>query len=538
MAMTTAPPMFLSDHDHGNHHAAPLLELNETEVLLGHAPDPLSYWSHDYELPKEQDINNWRFVMVLHVLGSSLAFFVLLPMGELPSPTAALPLRPLIFARKVSHFVRYEGSTHGSMGYFILLCASALVAWDALGFIGRALTFFKSAEPKTTRGFWSNVILNESRTSEPEYVSLVHEEPVEYLELEHGRATTSSGHNDDSRVSSSDSLQNEHPQWHHSNVSQGTFVNAAPTNRHRRHISMISTFSDDTLHNPIQQRSRTGSQDESSEVVPLKIRIGRILLATVERILILSGYVQLVSGLTVYSGAWGDLGWAWNRLPARRAHKMVSAEAVESGVVFLYGITNVWMERFGAASGDPFTTKEIQHISIAAMFWFAGFLGLALESSRLRSWLSARSLSAMKVDDQITPPPSYAGSFNPFPALVIGVTGAAMSAHHQTYLFQVQVHALWGFFLTAGAVLRCLTYFFLWLRPPHSILPSRPPTEALTSFALACGGLTFIMSTEQITFAAMRRGMAVVGFNGFLHHRARMSPSRDVPHKVLFDENA
>jgi hypothetical protein len=26
---------------------------------------------------------------------------------------------------------------------------------------------------------------------------------------------------------------------------------------------------------------------------------------------------------------------------------------------------------------------------------------------------------------------------NPIPALIIGITGAAMSAHHQTYVFQV-----------------------------------------------------------------------------------------------------
>ena len=60
--------------------------------------------------------------------------------------------------------------------------------------------------------------------------------------------------------------------------------------------------------------------------------------------------------------------------------------------------------------------------------------------------------------------------------------------------------------LVAFAVLRCMTYFFLWLGPPKSMLPSRPPTEALGSFFLTCGGLVFIFSTEEITFAAMRRG--------------------------------
>jgi hypothetical protein len=81
---------------------------------------------------------------------------------------------------------------------------------------------------------------------------------------------------------------------------------------------------------------------------------------------------------------------------------------------------------------------------------------------------------------------------------------------------QVQIHALWGYFLLAFSILRWLTYFFVWLGPPHSILPSRPPTEALGSFFLACGGLTFIFSTEEVTFAAMRRGR-----NGELWHFVR-----------------
>lgn len=159
------------------------------------------------------------------------------------------------------------------------------------------------------------------------------------------------------------------------------------------------------------------------------------------------------------------------------------------------------------------------------MFWFAGLLGLGLESRRLRRWLAAISTTSLNASRRnsgvVAELASY--GFNPFPALVIGVTGAVMSAHFQTYLFQVsatdtrdqctcqrqgkvQIHALWGYCLTGFAVLRCLTYFSVWLSPPRSILPSRPPSEALGSFFLSCGGLIFIMSDEEITFAAMRRG--------------------------------
>jgi len=82
-----------------------------------------------------------------------------------------------------------------------------------------------------------------------------------------------------------------------------------------------------------------------------------------------------------------------------------------------------------------------------------------------------------------------------------------MAAHHQDYVFQVEIHSLWGIILTGGSTFRSLTYFFLWLRPPvESILPSRPPTEILTAFGWAAGGIVFILSDEEVAFAAMRAG--------------------------------
>jgi glucan phosphoethanolaminetransferase (alkaline phosphatase superfamily) len=153
------------------------------------------------------------------------------------------------------------------------------------------------------------------------------------------------------------------------------------------------------------------------------------------------------------------------------------------------------------------------------MFWFAGLVGMGLESRRIREWFAFSSGALIL--------PRNIPSFNPFPALVIGVTGAAMSAHAQTYQFQVRgtgqrhqvswlrnrfetnqvdVHVLWGSALVGCALLRCLTYCLLWVSPPRSAVPSRPPTEALASFCLASGGLLFMLSTEEITFAAMRRG--------------------------------
>jgi Protein of unknown function (Ytp1) len=62
---------------------------------------------------------------------------------------------------------------------------------------------------------------------------------------------------------------------------------------------------------------------------------------------------------------------------------------------------------------------------------------MGIESKRVRGWL-ASPLGLPKAVRDPSEPPTYIPSFNPFPALVIGVTGAAMAAHAQTYLFQVR----------------------------------------------------------------------------------------------------
>ena len=83
-----------------------------------------------------------------------------------------------------------------------------------------------------------------------------------------------------------------------------------------------------------------------------------------------------------FLGSFGDLGWAWNVTPSGNFY---TAEFTESFIIFLYGATNTWMERFGANPGDPFTTKQIQHISIAvrAMLFMGKFAFLPIFFTRL-----------------------------------------------------------------------------------------------------------------------------------------------------------
>jgi hypothetical protein len=206
-----------------------------------------------------------------------------------------------------------------------------------------------------------------------------------------------------------------------------------------------------------------------------------------------------------FLGSFSEYGWSWNQAPTGQCP---SAEMVESALVFLYGITNTWMERFGANHGDPYTTKQVQHISIAVrsihlscspsgnlvsvqvMFWFSGLIGMGIESKRVRRWLASVSAMALKPSTLSREPPSYSASFNPFPALVIGVTGATMAAHAQTYLFQVR-HAIPCFVLkiisplagsntcSVGQHAPC----FLCLTMPDVFFPLARPSSVRLSFA-------------------------------------------------------
>lgn len=64
-----------------------------------------------------------------------------------------------------------------------------------------------------------------------------------------------------------------------------------------------------------------------------------------------------------YLGAFQRIGWAWNRSNDSLA---VSAEFVESFVMFLNGLVGTFTERIGK-EGTPYSMKDYEHISIALM---------------------------------------------------------------------------------------------------------------------------------------------------------------------------
>ena len=81
-----------------------------------------------------------------------------------------------------------------------------------------------------------------------------------------------------------------------------------------------------------------------------------------------------------FVGCWADLGWAWNKKPSASVvgswkAKVPSGEFVESFVIFLYGITNVFLEHL-SSWGGAWSATDLEHVSISVMFFGGGLVRL------------------------------------------------------------------------------------------------------------------------------------------------------------------
>ena len=203
-----------------------------------------------------------------------------------------------------------------------------------------------------------------------------------------------------------------------------------------------------------------------------------------------------------YIGCWADLGWAWNKKPPASVvgwkAKVPSGEATESFVIFLYGVTNVFLEHLSNA-GQAWSSTDIEHASISVLFFGGGLAGMLFESTCIRGWLNSTVLEAsahQTSDEAWQPPKSQRLSLNPMPALVILLLGMLMGSHHQDSMTSTMVHKQWGNMMVGFALARGMTYVLLYLKPPTSYLPARPPTEIIAAFCLISGGLIFMLSVS------------------------------------------
>ncbi|KKA27198.1 hypothetical protein TD95_002099 [Thielaviopsis punctulata] len=214
-----------------------------------------------------------------------------------------------------------------------------------------------------------------------------------------------------------------------------------------------------------------------------------------------------------WSGSFGDFGWAWNIRPRRAGQGWrPTAEFTESFLIFVYGITNVFLEHLGSQDG-VWTHQDLEHLSITILFIGGGACGMLIESSVVRELLNTTVDESISVSEglmvdrergEIEKPGQYSFSMNPIPAVVILLLGIMMSSHEQPSMISTMVHKQWGDLLAAASFSRALTYIILWLRPPTSVYPSRPPTELLTSFGLIAGGLIFMASASDTVDAIIR----------------------------------
>ena len=246
-----------------------------------------------------------------------------------------------------------------------------------------------------------------------------------------------------------------------------------------------------------------------------------------------------------WMGAFAEFGWAWNVKPSSTSpychvrsasdpvavkqpktwiEKMPSAEFVESFVIWLYGASNIFLEHLNAW-GQEWTFEDFEHISITVMFFGGGMLGMLVESSTFTNLFNAglaasfpdvpqhrvvflKGLSAeAHRDEGWQRPKTHKTSLNPIPALVILLLGRMMSGHFQTSMVSTMMHAQWGSLFVGFAIARNLTYVLLYLCPPTSFFPSRPPTELVASFCLISGGLIFMGSATDTVAAIEGNGL-------------------------------
>ena len=232
-------------------------------------------------------------------------------------------------------------------------------------------------------------------------------------------------------------------------------------------------------------------------------------------------------------GCFAEMGWAWNVKPpvglisARKA-RIPSAEFVESFVIFLYGASNMWLEHL-AAWGQPWSAQDFEHVSISIMFFGGGLCGMLVESTKIREFLNITILtfptaySLQPIKDHLNPPKTYPFSSNPFPGLIILLLGLMMSSHHQASMVATMIHKQWGTLFVGFALARAVTYIITYISPPSSYLPSRPPSELITSFCLISGGLIFMASNKDTVAAMEHYGLhamfpftVTMGFTSFL----------------------
>lgn len=150
-----------------------------------------------------------------------------------------------------------------------------------------------------------------------------------------------------------------------------------------------------------------------------------------------------------------------------------SQEFFDSLVIAAWGCVNTFTEH---RWGQPWGHNDLQHTSMGIIWWAAGLLGVWL--SRTRDGRPKRNL---------------------IPAIVIFMTGWAMSAHPQHLEISNKIHTIFGYTLMAAGAARGIEIAFV-LRDRNSTTDNGDDPNSfqyLTPFLLIAGGFLFMGATEE-----------------------------------------
>jgi hypothetical protein len=81
-------------------------------------------------------------------------------------------------------------------------------------------------------------------------------------------------------------------------------------------------------------------------------------------------------------GSFAGMGWAWNLKPATERpfngqSRSITMEGLESFLIFLYGISNVFLEHL-SGWGEAWTVQDLEHVAISVLFIGGGLVILPL----------------------------------------------------------------------------------------------------------------------------------------------------------------
>ncbi|KAJ1308537.1 hypothetical protein OPQ81_004238 [Rhizoctonia solani] len=196
---------------------------------------------------------------------------------------------------------------------------------------------------------------------------------------------------------------------------------------------------------------------------------------------VLLAVVLLAGGGRVWYGKrWRDGG---------KGEKVVSPRSQEwwdGWVIMLWGIVNTFTEHHGSLT--KWSHKDMQHTTLGVIWWAGGALAIFLARNGKRTVV---------------------------PALIIIMTGWAMSSHSQAMEISTKVHAIFGVVLMSAGVARIIEITFV-LKDAASISdnePTRPTPSAkpaeiqafqhLPPFLLVAGGVLFMSATDEELKAVM-----------------------------------